>query len=161
MATNVREATLEFIESVNKFFLADLDALSEEQVQTSPGGSARRPIDFVHECSLIHKFMVCRLTDVDPKPVMANEKQDENGFIIAPEGLTKGAAREAFDSSLKEIHFLVKNASDEELMRVIKTSSGEEPFYSLAMFAATHSNYHNAQLAQIQGLGGDGTNHWF
>jgi hypothetical protein len=161
MATNVREATVEFIDDVIKYFLIDFDALSEEQILNSPGGAARKPIDFVHECSLIHKFIVCRLNGTDPSGVMADQKRDENNFITAPAGLTKDAAREDFKTSLEALRKMVVDASDENLLRPVKTSNGEEPFYSLAMFAAIHSNYHNAQLAQIQGLNGDGSNHWF
>ena len=161
MSSNVREATLEFISDIHKFFLKDLDQLSEEQVQSSPGGSARRPIDYVFECELVHRFIAARLMGGDPAKAWEGTVRDDNGFIVAPDGLTKEQARAGFSDSLMAIHELVAKASDEELLQVIKTSSGEEPFYSLAMFAAVHSNYHNGQLAQVQGLAGDGKNHWF
>lgn len=141
--------------------MKDLDQLSEEQVQTSPGGSARKPIDYVFECARVNDFIYLRLTNGDVGSAWAGIERDENNFIIAPPELTKEAASKDFSESLLKIHKLVEDASDEEMLRVVKTSMGEEPFYSLANFAAVHCNYHNGQLAQVQGLGGDGKNHWF
>jgi hypothetical protein len=161
MSATVREATLEFISDIHKYFLKDLDQLTEEQVQNSPGGAARKPIDYIFECARVHDFIYLRLTGGDVASAWVGVERDENKFIVAPPGLTKDAARQDFSESLMKIHKLIEDSSDEDMLKVVKTSMGEEPFYSLAMFAAVHSNYHNGQLSQVQGLGGDGKNHWF
>jgi hypothetical protein len=161
MATNIREATLEFIDGVQTHFVTDLDALTDEQVMRTPGGLARRAIDYVYECALIHDLINCRLEGTNPKSLFAEVVRDTNGFIVAPEGYTPALGKEYFVRSIEQIKTHVREASDEKLLSIIKTSSGEEPFYSLAMFAASHSNYHNGQLAQLQGFHGDGSNHWF
>lgn len=161
MATTVKETTLENICDVKKFFLLDLGALSEDAVQNSPGGSARKPIDYIFESAIVIDFICKRLKLEDLSNFWADYPRDENGFMVAPTGFTKEQATQQFTQSIDRLIELVESSSDEDMLKVVPTSSGEEPFFSLAMFAATHAMYHGAQLAVVQGLLGDPKNHWF
>lgn len=161
MATNVKEATLEFIQDAKKYFLADMDTLSDDVFFKSPGGQARTPADIVFECNLIHRFIEKRLNSEDPYTVFQGVEQDANKFVLAPKGISRAELRAEFVASIDVIANKVIEADAEKLLSLVKTSSGEEPFYSLAMFAAQHSNYHNAQLALIAAINGDGKNYWF
>jgi hypothetical protein len=161
MINTVRTAVANQLSDIKQGYLKDMDALPEEQFFVRHTPASRRMIDIVHECSLVHQLLGARLKGEEPGEWWSTRLMDDEKFIVAPEGTTVTSARAHFVSSLDEIISLVQSATDEQLMGNVKTSSGEEPFFALALYAGIHSIYHNGQLAFAQGLAGDAKNHWF
>ena len=143
------------------FFAKDLELLTEEQVMQSPGGAARRPIDYVHEVTIVNRGIACHLRGEDPNPLFAEQSHDGDKFIVAPSSLTHGEALEAFKASISEVRAIVVGMSEEDMLSPRQSFFGEKPAYWVAQFVAIHTNYHNGQLNVVQGLGGDGKNNWF
>ncbi len=105
------------------FFAKDLELLSEEQVMNSPGGAARRPIDYVHEVTVVNRGIACQLRGEDPNPLFSEQQQDENKFVIAPSSLTHQEALEAFKASLAEVREIVNGMSKKICLRLDSPSS--------------------------------------
>lgn len=161
MSASIKQCTLDLLDQMGGFFAADLERLSEEQVMTSPGGAARRPIDYVHEVTIVNRAFACQVRGEDYSAHFAGQAEDENKFTVAPSGLTKAAAIEAFKESIQDVRSAVEGMTEEELLAPKASFFGEKPAYFIAQFAAIHTNYHNGQLNVVQGLGGDGKNNWF
>ena len=161
MSTSIKQCTLDLINSMGGFFAGDLERLSEEQVMNSPGGAARRPIDYVHEVTVVNRGIACQLRGEDPNPLFGAQGHDENKFIVAPADLSKEAAVANFKASIDEVRAAVEGMEEADLLAPRQSFFGERPAYWVAQFAALHTNYHNGQLNLIQGLGGDGKNNWF
>ena len=158
MSTSIKQCTLELLDSMGGFFAQDLELLSEEQVMYSPGGAARRPIDYVHEVTVVNRGIACQLRGEDPNPLFSEQQQDENKFVIAPSSLTHQEALVAFKASIAEVREIVNGMSEEDMLAPRHSFFGEKPAYWVAQFVAIHNN---GQLNVIQGLGGDGKNNWF
>jgi hypothetical protein len=161
MAASIKQCTLDLLDSMGGFFAKDLELLSEQQVMTSPGGAARRPIDYVHEVTVVNRGIACQLRGEDPNPLFGEQSHDENKFIVAPTKLTKSEAVAAFKQSITEVREIVDGMSEEDMLTPRQSFFGEKPAYWVAQFVAIHTNYHNGQLNLVQGLGGDGKNNWF
>lgn len=161
MSASIKQCTLDLIDSMGGFFAKDFALLSEEQVMTSPGGAARRPIDYVHEVTVVNRGIACQLRGEDPSPLFGEQSHDENKFIVAPDSLSHADALEAFKASVSEVRAVVDGMSEEDMLAPRQSFFGEKPAYWVAQFVAIHTNYHNGQLNVVQGLGGDGKNNWF
>ena len=161
MAASIKQCTLDLLDSMGGFFAKDLELLSERQVMTSPGRAARRPIDYVHEVTVVNRGIACQLRGEDPNSLFGEQSHDENKFIVAPTTLTKSEAVAAFKQSIAEVREIVDGMSEEDMLTPRQSFFGEKPAYWVAQFVAIHTNYHNGQLNLVQGLGGDGKNNWF
>lgn len=161
MSASIKQCTLDLLDSMGGFFAKDLELLSEQQVMTSPGGAARRPIDYVHEVTVVNRGIACQLRGEDPSALFGEQQHDENKFIVAPDSLTHAVALDAFKASMAEVRGVVDGMSEEDMMATRESFFGPKPAYWVAQFVAIHTNYHNGQLNVVQGLGGDGKNNWF
>lgn len=161
MSTSIKQCTLDLLDSMGGFFAKDLELLSEEQVMSSPGGAARRPIDYVHEVTIVNRGIACQLRGEDPSQLFGAQAHDDNKFIVAPDSLTHAQAIESFKASIAEVRGVVETMSEEDMLAPRQSFFGERPAYWVAQFVAIHTNYHNGQLNVVQGLGGDGRNNWF
>ena len=54
----------------------------------------------------------------------------------------------------------LEGTPEDEMFREIQTPGGTTSPYDLALFCATHVNYHDGQLNYIQSLLGDTKFHW-
>ena len=161
MSASIKQCTLELLDSMGGFFAKDLSLLSEAQVMNSPGGAARRPIDYVHEVTVVNRGIACQLRGEDPSALFGEQSHDENKFIVAPSLLTAAEALDNFKASVAEVRGVVESMSEEDMLSPRMSFFGERPAYWVAQFVAIHTNYHNGQLNLVQGLGGDGKNNWF
>jgi len=138
-------------------YLADLEAMDENVLQSSPGGVARRPVDYSYEIAIINKRITHRLRGTDPGTWPGPEK----GFIAAPpEYTTKAAAIELVRSSFEELSTAWETVDENDLERTIVVPTGETSPLDLISMAASHASYHDGQLNYAQCIAGDNEVHW-
>jgi len=151
------DAALKAMESAASFYSKDLEALPEEQILNSAGGSARKPVDFTYEVGLINRQVAARLRGDEPP---ASPEGDD--WWVAPEELRSKAAIAAYIAEgCQEIIAAACALPAEEIGKMIGSPGRERPAYALVQFASMHTMYHDAQLNFIQSLSGDSKMHWF
>lgn len=160
MSSPIKDSTVSFLSTVKMFFLKDLSSLSDEQLNSKPNGTARKPIDFCYEVVTANKGILSMLKR-EPQDSAPPEHEKDGIWTAAPDGYTRGQLEADVTGSLDDIIALVSSLSEEELVAPVQSWFGEVPLFSFASFAGTHTNYHNGQLAYVAELGGDLDNHWF
>ena len=137
-------------------YVKDLDALSDEQLGSSPKGAARCPYDFTYEVVFISRRLAKRLRGETPEPIT----QDE-GWMKAPESFkNKETAKAEVDGSMQEILDAWDKLDPAHLQTPIKLPTSETNAISLGHMAAHHASYHDAQLNYLQAMHGDDKVHW-
>lgn len=150
------EAAVQSIEHATKNYLSDLDAMSEEQILGSAGGTARKAVDFTYEVALINRRIAARLAGTEPPPAPEGDE-----WMVAPEELrSKSAITEYMRTACEELATATKGIPESESGRMVGAPGSERPAFVLANFAALHTMYHDAQLNFIQSLSGDLAVHW-
>jgi hypothetical protein len=145
----------EALKHTKDHYLDDLNAMSEEQLTTSPGGCARTPADFTYEIIVINRRIAKRLRGEDPG------KMQFEGWLKAPDELkNKQSLIAEFTSSCTEIETALNAIPPEEMLRTIQLPTETTTPYDLVRFTAYHTGYHDAQLNYIQSLADDGEMHW-
>jgi hypothetical protein len=133
----------------------DLNALPEDKVVESPGGSARPAADFVYEVAFINRRCAMRLRGEAPPPV------ENEPWIVAPEGFrTKDALTREMEESTAELLAGFDQRGPNGLTDLIPLPREEWTVFQLATFVTRHMNYHDAQLNYLQSLYGDLEVHW-
>jgi uncharacterized damage-inducible protein DinB len=160
MSTPIKDSTVSFLAMVKQFFLKDLTALSDEQLNSKPNGVARRPIDFSYEVVTVNQGILKALKQ-EPADESRAEDEKDGIWTAAPEGYTRAQLEVDLVASIDAIIEFISGLSEEQLSANIPSWCGEVPLFSFASFAGTHTNYHNAQLAYVAQLSGDLSNHWF
>ncbi len=130
----------------------DIDALSHEALDASPGGKARAGYDYLHEVAVVNHRIAARLKGEEPA-----EWPFGDDWAVAPAELRNKAAMKA---SLEASVQAVVDAIGDNPERMITTPEGDRPAYGMAVFAAIHMNYHDGQLNLVQGLHGDPEMNW-
>lgn len=144
------------IEQATSFYVKDLEAMTEEQILGSVGGTARKPVDFTYEVALINRRIAARL--IGTEPPAAPEGDD---WWVAPEELrSKAAIIEYMKESTRQLLEAARSVSEEESGKMVGAPGSERPAFALAYFAGMHTMYHDAQLNYIQSLSGDLAMHW-
>lgn len=155
MPQDLKAKALTELRDVQKRYLTDLNALSEEAITKSPGGAARTPANFTYEITVVNKRLMTRMQGGDPGPF------DPNAWTETPaEFNTKDGAVKAFTESLNGIIAVVEATDEADMLKEITTPSGATSPFDLAEFCAYHINYHDGQLNYIQALNGDANIHW-
>lgn len=155
MPQDLKAKALTELRDVQKRYLTDLRALSDEAIAKSPGGAARTPANFTFEITVVNKRLKTRMQGGDPGPF------DPNAWTETPtEFETKEGAAKAFSDSLDEIIAAVEGIDEADMLKEISTPSGTTSPFDLAEFCAYHINYHDGQLNYIQALNGDSSIHW-
>ncbi len=138
-------------------YVKDLDALSDEQLASAPGGSARTPYDFTFELVYVNRRIAQRLRGETPAPA-----SEDGGWMKAPENFqSKEAAKKEFSETMDEILQAWDKVSPGDLQTPIKLPNGSETCaIDMAALAARHTFYHDAQLNYLQAMHGDEKVHW-
>jgi len=153
---NPAEHALSELQQNKEFYLKDIDALTEEQLNASPGGNARVAYDFIYEVVVINQRLAARLRLEEP-PAPAWKFGEE--WAVAPASFrNKETAKAEIAASIDEVIIAFKNGDPN---RPCPTSEGDKPAVELALFASMHCMYHLAQLNYIQAFYGDLGIHWF
>jgi len=145
------EASIKGVESALRCYLADLDAMTDEEIMGCAGGSARKPVDFTFEIALLNARMAARIRGEELPPEPAEE------WWTAPdEYQSKTLITDYLKSSTEELLAALKAIPEEDGARLV----GSRPAFAAANFAGMHMMYHCAQLNFIQSLHGDMKMHW-
>jgi hypothetical protein len=143
-------------ENATTNYVKDLEALTDDQILQSAGGSARPAVDFTYEVAIINARVGARIAGVEPPEFPSAE-----GWVNAPdEYRTKAAIIEFFQSTNASVLEAAKALTEEDGNRLIPFYTGDRPIYSVLGFVTMHTAYHDAQLNFIQSLAGDLSMHW-
>lgn len=152
---NITEHLVKRIQDCCTDYLNDLRAMDHALLDRSPGGVARSPYDFTYEIVFINKRIAKRLRGEDPGPYKFE------GWMSAPaEFRNKEHCIAEVESSTEEVVAALSKVGDADLEREIALPTGSTSPLQLANMAASHLNYHDAQLNYIQAINGDGEMHW-
>jgi hypothetical protein len=136
-------------------YLRDLEVLSEEQLLTSAGGSARTAVDFTFETAMVNLRIAARLRNQEPPA------EPEGEWWVAPEELqSKSAIIQYFKDAGEDLLGAAQAIPEEEGGKLVGAPGSERPAFALVQFASMHTMYHDAQLNFIQSLSGDLAMHW-
>lgn len=139
-----------------EFYVRDLEALTHEQLDKSPGGSARAGYDFTHEVVVVNKRIACRLRNEDPGPWPFGE-----GWAVCPDGeRNKEHLAAQIKSSAQEIVDAIPGVPDEKFSEEFELNGSPTSFADMVGLASMHIMYHGAQLNYLQAMGGDLEMHW-
>lgn len=155
MVPNPKAFAIEQVTDAKNRYLQDFSAIPDEALDTSPGGAARTPCHFTYEIICVNKRLATRLRGEDPGPFSAEVWRE------TPEAYrNRAGASQGFASSMDEFISALEGTPEDEMFREIQTPGGTTSPYDLALFCATHVNYHDGQLNYIQSLLGDTKFHW-
>ncbi len=144
------------LEQAANFYGRDLEALSEEQILASAGGSARKAVDFTYEVALVNRRIAARLRRTEPPP-----DPEGDDWWVAPEELrSKAAIAQFIQAACDDLLEAARAVPEEDSDGLFGSPGNERPAFALVNFAAMHTMYHDAQLNYIQSLGGDLKMHW-
>lgn len=144
------------IEEAAACYVKDFEAIAEEDLARSPGGTARSPFDFTYEVVVVNKRIAARLRRETPPPLQ------REGWMTAPEEFkSKQGALQAFSASVNEVLAAWDHVSPSHVDDAIETPSGHTTALEMASLCASHLTYHDAQLNYFQSLQGDSEMHWF
>lgn len=153
--SQVKESLIELIRSAGEDYVNDLHHLSTEQLDQSPGGSARKGADFSFEVAIVNQRIAARVRGENKGP------WPYEGWVTAPDG---SRSQEALIALVRDSVDEVINALegiDEEMLFAPITSGGQETtLFKAASMCAVHTSYHDAQLNYIQSILGDMEIHW-
>lgn len=154
MNQDLRAFVASHVDEAVKEFLQDLDALSHEDLGKSWGAGSRCAYDFAYEVAIINRRVADRLRGVDPGPMpWAFGKE----WLKAP---TEYRDKDKVGELLATGKQAILDALGEDPSRPVAVGESVQPAYQLALFAAYHTTYHDAQLNFIQQLAGDMAVHW-
>lgn len=155
MATTLKSFLRDRIAKGCNRYIDDLEAMPEEMLARSPGGSARTPYDFTYEIVYVNRRLTKRLKGEDPGP--ANMET----WLTAPiEFQSKDEAKKQMRESTDGLLAAFDTVGENELERVIPLPQGETSPLDLAALTLTHISYHDAQLNYLQAMSGDDKVHW-
>lgn len=154
MLIDVKDYAESSLRGARDRYIQDLEALTADQLDASPGGSARSPYDFTYEVVIVNRRFVNRLRGETPPPW-------PEGWIVAPsEFRDKATAIAELRASVDEIFAEVDPVPAAEYDRAVPVSDGSMTTFALVCFVANHIMYHGAQLNYVQALLGDESMHW-
>ncbi len=138
------------------FYVNDLEALTHEQLDKSPGGKARAGYDFTHEVIVVNNRIACQLKGEDPGPWPF-----EDDWAVCPDS---DRNKETVISQVKEsseaIVAAIDQVPDEKFNEKFKLGERETSYSGMVGMAGMHLMYHAAQLNYIQSMEGDLEVHW-
>ncbi len=142
------------IDSAKSLYTSDLEAMSEEQLASSPGGVARTPFDVTYEVVYVNRRIVKRLKGEDPGAF-------PEGWLKAPDDFkTKAAAVRELQQSMDEVKAEWERLPSSDLEKPIATQGSDTNPLSMVHLCVIHAMYHDAQLNYLQAIMGDAEMHW-
>ncbi len=138
------------------FYVNDLEALTHEQLDKSPGGKARAGYDFTHEVIVVNNRIATQLKGEDAGPWPFGEE-----WAVCPDcDRNKETVIQQIKDSSDAITVAMDQVPDEKFNEKFKLGERETSFSGMVGLAGVHMMYHAAQLNYIQSLDGDLEVHW-
>lgn len=141
------------LEGSLRLMLIDIGHLPEETLLASSGGKTRSAADIIDECAWLNRRLSMHLRDEEVPHRSDQERQEQVAKLDTCERAVDHlkAATEALVEAWVAL---------EDLEKPIPAFGGTMPAADMISLAASHLMYHDGQLAFIQRLHGDQTNHW-
>ena len=137
-------------------YLADLQAMSDEQLALRPGGQARSALDYTFEVTVVNNRLANSLADKPNDPWPFGDAWAE----CPPELANKEAILAAFRQSAESVQSALAAVDDTSLAETITVNGNETSKARMATLAAVHMMYHCGQMNLIQAMNGDDEVHW-
>lgn len=155
MASDLHAHLRKQMDSARKFYVADLSALTHDQLNTSPGGVARCGYDYTYEVAYVNARVAKRLRGEVPEPY-------PEGWITAPDEFrVRDRAIDAINASTDEVLLAWDAIASDDIHKGFIAANGEEvSFVDIMSLASYHMGYHDGQLNYLQAMLGDGQMHW-
>ena len=139
------------------FLVKDLDALSEEQSSSSPGGCARSALNVVAECAGFNRMVAGFLKTGTVTSVPPEQRE-----ALLASFDTKEKARAFLDETTDELIAAIDGVDESTLGETTSDLLGfPMTRFAIAEMPAGHMMYHDGQLTYLQTLHGDNNVHWF
>jgi hypothetical protein len=138
-------------------FVKDLEAMPQDVLDRSPGGTARTPFDYSYEIAIINKRLAARLRGEDPG---AWQFADVKWVTCPAEFRDKDKMVSFVSESFNEIHRAWSAFDEANLEKPIVLPKGETTALELGAMAFSHAVYHDGQLNYAQSMSGDDEMHW-
>lgn len=155
MAPDPKAFAIEQVSDAKTRYLQDFAVLPDDSLDKSPGGAARTPFQFTYEIICVNQRLAKRLRGEDPGPFSMDMWK-----VTPDEFRNRAAATQGFTNTMDEMLAGLEATPAEQIYQEIATPSGTTSPYDLALFCASHVNYHDGQLNYIQALNGDAEIHW-
>jgi hypothetical protein len=138
------------------FYVQDLEALTHDQLDKSPGGKARSGYDFTHEVIVVNNRIATQLKGEDAGPWPFGED-----WAVCPDAdRTKETAIQQIKDSTDAIVAAMEQVPEDKFNEKFKLGERETSYSGMVGLAGMHMMYHAAQLNYIQSLAGDLKVHW-
>jgi hypothetical protein len=152
----LKPIVLERLTQARHFYTNDFNALSHDQLATSPGGKARSGYDFTFEVITVNNRIATQLKGEDP-----GEWPFGDDWATCPaEDQDKEQLLAQFHASVDQLVTLTESMPDDKLEASFMSGERETSFAKMGLFAGLHMMYHCAQLSYIQAIHGDEKFHW-
>ncbi len=154
--SELKDFLRERINQSANFYTQDLEALSHEQLEKSPGGKARSGYDFTHEVIVVNHRIAAQLRGEDPGPWPFGDD-----WAVCPDSdRNKETAIAQLKGSAEAILAAMEPIPGDKFNEKFKIGERETSFSGMVGLASVHMMYHTAQLNYIQALDGDTDVHW-
>lgn len=155
---NARGMVIGWLHGVSGMYIADINAIPEDQWTASHGGCTRPANELTADAITLLVWCTAMLTGDSET---AENKTYNVMSDLAAEIATKEAAIAKFTAVTQAFAAAVGSASDEQLNAVITPPwQMPAPLIMICNIAVSHIWYHDGQLNYIQSLLGDGEVHW-
>jgi len=154
--SELKQFLKERVSQATGFYVSDLEALTHEQLDKSPGGKARAGYDFTHEVIVVNNRIAIQLNGEDPGAWPFGDD-----WAVCPDAdRNKETVINQIKESSEAILAAVDLVPDEKFNEKFKMGERETSYSSMVGLAGVHMMYHAAQLNYIQSLEGDLEVHW-
>lgn len=156
MSQEFKEHLARGLEQASEYYLADLEAMSQDQLARKPGGQARSALDYTFEVLTVNNRLANSLAGVANGPWPFGD-----GWAECPKELAdKAAMMAAFKSSTDGVRAAFDKIDPGSLATPVTINGNETSKARMATLAAVHMMYHCGQLNLIQAMDGDEEVHW-
>lgn len=136
-------------------YVKDLQALSEEQLASNPGGCSRSAFDYTYELIFVNSRFADRLNGIQPPP------WNREGWTKAPKDFnSKEVAIAQFQESMDRFAEAASKLTDEDMFTTEADSMKKMSGMDMCTMVSVHTTYHCGQLNLLQTIGGDAEMHW-
>lgn len=154
--SELKEFLAERVKQASTFYVNDLEALTHEQLDKSPGSKARSGYDFTHEVIVVNNRIAAQLRGEDPGPWPFGDD-----WAVCPDiDRNKETAIAQIKASSDAVLEALKSVPDEKFNEKFMNGERETSFSSMISLVGVHMMYHGGQLNYIQALHGDEEVHW-
>lgn len=155
-AIDARAYLTGWLNGLQGMYLADINAIPEDQWNATHGGCTRSASDLTADAISLFGWTTAAMQGNAP-----DASEGDMMAALKAECSTKAGASACLKKHVEEFTAALAACSEEKLQTPIMAPWGmESPLFGLAQVAVSHLWYHDGQLNYIQCLLGDEKVHW-